>query len=134
MMHIPNKKDGGRMMDERRTVQIHDLKWDICFVDQNDPRMQGSDGEYFGLTVYAQCLILIRMDLPDPLMKRTLRHELTHAVLFSYGLDGDSMKEEDICCFAEAYMAEIVRMADSLFEDETNPGTQKASAVSSFVS
>ena len=121
-------------MDDRRMIRIHDLKWDICFVDQDDPRMQGSDGEYFGLTVYAQCTILIRTDLPDLLMKRTLRHELTHAVLFSYGLDGDSMKEEDICCFAEAYMAEIVRMADSLFEDETNPGTQKASAVSSFVS
>lgn len=47
--------------------------------------------------------------------KETVLHELTHAFIFSYGLDNNSFQEEEfICEFIAIYAEDIVRISKDI--------------------
>ena len=101
-------------------IRIHDLDWSVQFVYGSDPRLNpGPEEEYFGLTVFASLHILIRRDLPAGLQLRTLRHELTHAALFSFGLNGGGLDEEGVCNFVECHGEEICDLAQQLQQGQS---------------
>ena len=89
-------------------LRINHLTWTITGTDRSDQNLLGNDSEYtFGITYFDRTCAYIRTDLPEELIRRTVRHELTHMTLFSAGMIPESMDEEAICSFVESYGEEI---------------------------
>ena len=112
-----------------KTIQIHDLQWHVFFVSSNDPRMNAQEEDILGLTIFSSLTILVRRDIPQALFLRTLRHELTHATLFSYGLFGEELGEEGVCNFVEAYGQKILETAEDLVNEQASIPVKKTSKI-----
>jgi hypothetical protein len=101
-------RNGGKMK-----LRINHLTWTITGTDRSDQNLLGNDSEYtFGITYFDRTCAYIRTDLPEELIRRTVRHELTHMTLFSAGMIPESMDEEAICSFVESYGEEICADTD----------------------
>lgn len=94
-------------------LQINHLTWNIIGTDSSDQNLLGKESEYtFGITYFDRTCAYIRTDLPEELVRRTVRHELTHMTLFSSGMIPETMDEEAICNFVESYGGEICTDTD----------------------
>ena len=71
-----------------------------------------------GLCDYVKQKIYIHCDLTPELKRRTLAHELTHACLFSHGLEGFFDNEELLCNFVARYVRIMSDVIYSYFESE----------------
>ncbi len=89
-------------------IMINDLNWTVRFLPYGDEALVSGDDECYGLTEFSKLTINVCDQLPPQLIERTLRHELTHAYLFSNGIDGDGMDEEAVCNFVEAFGLDIM--------------------------
>ncbi|MCI2154723.1 MAG: hypothetical protein LKK26_08280 [Solobacterium sp.] len=64
-------------------LQINHLTWNIIGTDSSDQNLLGKESEYtFGITYFDRTCAYIRTDLPEELVRRTVRHELTHMTEF----------------------------------------------------
>ena len=71
-----------------------------------------------GITHFSEGEIYINKDISDYLIKRTIRHELTHAFLFSYGMGQyEEFSEENVCDFVETYGEDIVEMTNYIYKE-----------------
>ena len=57
--------------------------------------------------------IYVSNKISGPLLRKVLRHEITHAVLFSYNEELDIEQEELIAGLIATYGVEILGLADS---------------------
>lgn len=89
-------------------MKINGLKWKIKTLDPDDERLN-EDATYMGLCVFLEQTIYIRAGMSKEQTKRTILHELIHAIIFSYGLDPD-MDEEGICNFVSAHFDELTKL------------------------
>ena len=95
---------------------IKDTQWDI--VEEGDGESvylgncQAGERYCLGLTDGARARVVIHKDLPAKQKMRTLLHELTHAVLDTYGLRYVDLNEETLCEFMAVYGREISCLAD----------------------
>jgi len=99
-------------------VPIHNLKWDIIFASEKCKELNHEEvGVCCGITYKCDLKIYINTALKKDLMIRTLRHELTHAYIWTYGLNQFTCwNEETICDFVETYANEITEHANHLYE------------------
>lgn len=71
-----------------------------------------------GVTVRSKNKIYINKNLQKDLFRRTIIHELTHAYIWSYGLNQvESFKEENICDFLESHGDSIIGTANCVYND-----------------
>lgn len=93
------------------TYVINNLEWTISYVlGFND-----TDGtETFGECHYKDLEIQLLQGMSYEIKRRTLIHEVTHAFIFSYGLDSCEMDEEFICRFMEAHAQKILETVDGI--------------------
>ena len=93
-------------------IQLNDIEWEIKFVSHDHEHMIGSNG----LCSYESTTIYIARDMPKTKIRRTLIHELTHAVEYSFGLkDRKSDNQyEDLANFVMYYGDLIIRTADEI--------------------
>lgn len=105
-------------------VRINSINWSVIFCEKGEPALDGDTSETAGseinestlsITWFSQARIYVRKDVHNDIVYRTLKHELCHAYLFSYGLDGNDMSEEDIACFLESHAENIVNDAKRLY-------------------
>ncbi len=90
--------------------------WKIILASANHPMFIRSDGS---LTIGA-CdnntkSIYINENLDSELMKKVLCHEITHACIFSYGIELDLMQEELLADLMATYGQEIICIANKIF-------------------
>ena len=106
-------------------IRINSINWTVIFCQDGDPALNGEqlasaesevNESVLGITRFTQARIYIREDVHSDIIYRTLKHELCHAYLFSYGLDGDNMSEEDIANFIESHAEKIVEDAKYLYD------------------
>lgn len=99
-------------------VRIGNLNWDVYLADDANknlydedvnPKEVSCDDGAFGICRKNACKIYISNKLNEGNFIRTIRHEITHAVLYTYGFLADEaqMSEEEICCFMEIHLEEI---------------------------
>ena len=97
-------------------VNINGIRWIVRGCEKNAKVLQEDGDDVLGITCFAQSEIWIRVeDVSPDMIKRTIRHELTHAWLFSVGIDTDDMDEEDICNFVESFGEQIVNTTKDVF-------------------
>ena len=100
---------------KKTTVNIHDTKWTIEKAKGSKIDKKQEDVIYLGRTYYGKHLIRMRKDLDRVNAVQTMRHELTHAILFEYGISLSD--EESICNFIGAFAGEITDKANLLVKE-----------------
>ena len=93
------------------TITINGLEWSIEEADVIEGK-----GHSLGVTYSNTLHILILKDLPITNFKKILIHELTHAVLYSFGLDQAKKNDEILCDFVSAYSEQILKVANDYLE------------------
>lgn len=108
-------------------VKIGNLNWKVKLVNDYNKHLydegvsakevQRTDGA-FGITDRQMQEIYVSKDMPTGNLKRTIRHELTHAVIYTYGLMASKRKldEEEICNFMEIHSVEINRLTEKIYK------------------
>ena len=90
-------------------VRFNQLNWKVKFVKSGHPKLNDVGDSPMGITYFDKLCVYIRKTGISPnMLERVCRHEAVHMALYSYGFDGDHMKEEDIANFFECYGKEIV--------------------------
>ena len=93
-------------------ITINDLPWNVYFVPPDHAKLNDDDSPAMGITYFEELKTYIRnTNICEALVERVCRHEATHMALFSYGIDGGDMSEEDICNFFECHGEEICDIA-----------------------
>ena len=100
-------------------VKINSLNFEIIEVDEID---KTDDGRHIiGYIDYIEQKILLLKNLSFEQKTNTLRHELTHAFLWAYGLGAmcEELPLEVVCDFVGIYSSEIVEIANKYMKGET---------------
>jgi hypothetical protein len=114
-------------------IRIGNIVWNVYPVCRGDERLQSAANEtVLGITYFQEAEIYICTDNTNPyILKRTIRHELCHAALFSCGFTADTMNEEDICNFFESNAEEICEKSEDVYTALAD-ADQNSKSVSSF--
>lgn len=108
---------------ESCNVKIGNLNWSINLVNEKNkylydlsagPKESNTSDAAMGMCYKNLCSIFISKDMTKDNMKRTITHEITHAVLYTYGLlaSTNELDEEEICNFMEIHLDEIKRLTN----------------------
>lgn len=100
---------------KKTTVDIHGTQWTVERVKGIKIDKKHEDVTYLGRTYYGKHLIRMRKGLDHVNAVQTMRHELTHAMLFEYGISLSD--EESICNFIGAFAEEISDKANLLVKE-----------------
>lgn len=89
------------------TIKIHDANYRVELVDPLHVALGG--GDYTGRCDIHQGIIYISNRLSDHTRRRTIQHEITHAVIWEYTQkrNADSWTEEELVTFVEQYLDTI---------------------------
>ena len=93
---------------------LYGYEWEIEFLDKDDPIFGGgSDGK----TLYNDAKIVVRKDMNPQIVKSTIIHELTHAVLEIQGrVYQRKFDREDVCEFVGFCGETIIAVANELYK------------------
>lgn len=96
---------------------INGNEWRAVFVSPYHPALKRSDQSYsLGVCDDLAKTIYITNDLKQEHLWKVLSHELTHAAMFSYGIDLTYEQEEVVADLIATYGREIVYITNSLFK------------------
>lgn len=101
-------------------IAINNLTWKVYFVKNGDSHLEQNENEQnvCGITHFSDLKIYINKDINYDLIERTIRHELTHAYLFSYGMGQyETFTEENVCDIVETYGKSICLATDVLMSE-----------------
>ena len=95
---------------------INGIYWKISFVAPNFPLLQRPNGDFsIGACDNLTRTIYLNQTLYGALLKKVLCHELTHAAMFSYGVDLSIEQQELIADLISTYGEEIVYTTNKIF-------------------
>ena len=93
---------------------IYGYEWEVDFVDKDDPILNNSSD---GKTLYNDAKIIVRKDMDPQIVKTTLIHELTHAVLEIQGrVYQRKFDREDVCEFIGFCGETIITVANEILK------------------
>lgn len=94
---------------------INGDEWRVMFVSPFHSKLRRSDGERsIGVCDDDTKIIYISYEVPDRKLKKVLCHEITHAAMFSYGVELSIQQEEVLADLIATYGQEIVRITNTL--------------------
>lgn len=103
------------MKKEIIELKINDFKYELLLVDNNDERLEVGDDDYrSGVTDFREKKIYIANNLNNDSYKYTLKHELTHAIIDSYGLLQVEWNDEIVADFMAIYSSKLKELLDYL--------------------
>lgn len=98
-------------------IVIANQEWVVDKVPPHDPSLFVDGGEVLGSTWLAHLRICIAGDLKADRAKRTIKHELCHAYIYSTQANRpDTWDEEAICEFFGIYSDEINKQANEIYK------------------
>lgn len=96
---------------------INNVKWNIKFVPSLHPMLYRSDGSItVGTCDNETRTIYIDSTLSGQFLKKVLCHELTHAAMFSYGIELSIEQEELLADLIATYGEEIILITNKIFK------------------
>lgn len=100
---------------------INGVVWLLKFVPETDSMLKRRDGSFaLGMCDGNLKTIFIEEKLHGRQLKKVLCHELTHAAMFSYGVDLTLEQEEIVADLIATYGEEIIQMTNQLFHKLKN--------------
>ena len=110
-------------------VTINGIRWSVNGCAEGADELESDGDIVFGITRFSTAEIYVQNEnMSEDIIYRTLKHELCHAYLYSYGFIADSMGEEDICNFLEAYGERLINDARRIYNNYLKPSRAKANA------
>jgi len=97
-------------------VKIKRLNWEVHAEDPKTSREKDFEVGDCGDTLFIKKKIYINSTMEDDLVYETIKHELVHAYLFSYGMGQIKFDEEVVCDFVSTYGDSIIKDSKDLFE------------------
>lgn len=90
-------------------IELNENKYQIKIVKPDDKNLLMDDGDYhFGVTDFNKKIIYIADNLSNYALKYTLLHEITHAVIDSFGFLQVEWNDEIVADFMANYSTMIV--------------------------
>lgn len=100
-----------------KSVNVFDRAWEIYLAKPHDPELFVNGETVQGACWCGHSKIFLSDELDEPSLRRTLIHELTHAVLYMSQLEvSETFTEEQICNFVAIYGKMVVNTADYILE------------------
>lgn len=97
-------------------IKIAEQIWEVFTADAHDPELIADGRACLGTTWCGHFKIYLSKELFGSRLLRTIRHELTHAFIFSTQCEvPEAFNEEQICEFVAIYGKEIIEMSDKLY-------------------
>lgn len=104
-------------------LKINNNTYKIFFVNPDDKKIQIEDEDFnLGITDFTKKEIYIANNLNKDTLRYTLIHELTHAVIDSYGFLQVEWNDEIIADFMGNYLLTILELIDEIENKEDNNG------------
>lgn len=101
-----------------KSVAIFDRTWQIYLAKPHDPELFVNGESLQGACWCGHSKIFISDELDDAALKRTLIHEIAHAVLYMSQLEvSETFSEEQLCNFMAIYGKMVVNTADYILEE-----------------
>lgn len=95
---------------------INNIYWTVDYVNPTNESLYRADGSLaMGMCDNNKRAIYISNDLEMPLSKKVLAHEITHAAMFSYGIELTYDQEELIADLISTYGEEIINITNEIF-------------------
>ena len=85
-------------------IKINNFDYKIILVKEKDDRLLMNDSYHSGITDFIKKEIYIREDLPEQTLTYTLMHELTHAIIDSFGMLQVEWNDEIVADFVAIYL------------------------------
>ena len=86
-------------------LKINNNNYEMCFVNPDNENLKMDDGEYHsGVTDFITKKIYIRNMLGEDSLRYTIIHELTHAIIDSYGFLQVEWNDEIVADFMANYI------------------------------
>lgn len=96
---------------------INNVEWNVKFVPPLHPMLHRSDGSVtVGMCDNETRTIYIDSTLSGKFLKKVLCHELTHAAMFSYGIELSIEQEELLADLIATYGEEIILITNKIFK------------------
>lgn len=96
--------------------EINKTIWLLKFVSSTDSMLQRKDGSFaLGMCDGNLKTIFINDSLRGRKLKKLLCHEMTHAAMFSYGVELSLEQEEIVADLIATYGEEIIHITNQLF-------------------
>lgn len=97
--------------------KINNIEWNIKYVLPNDYTLMRSDGSMtLGMCDNNDKTIYIASTLDEKYSKKVLCHEVTHAAMFSYGVNLSLDQEELLADLVATYGEEIIDITNKIFK------------------
>lgn len=101
--------------------KINNVVWLLKFVPPHDQMLRRKDGSFaIGMCDGNLQTIFISEALHGIQLKKVLCHEMTHAAMFSYGVDLTIEQEEIVADLIATYGEEIIQITNQLFHKLKN--------------
>lgn len=101
--------------------KINNVVWLLKFVPPHDQTLRRKDGSLaIGMCDGNLQTIFISEALHGTQLKKVLCHEMTHAAMFSYGVDLTIEQEEIVADLIATYGEEIIQITNQLFHKLKN--------------
>ena len=95
---------------------INGINWDVIQVHPDHPSLSRSDGSYaLGVCDNTNKVIYLNNSLSKRKTQKVLCHEITHAAMFSYGINLTYDQEELVADLIATYGAEIINITNRIF-------------------
>ena len=95
---------------------INNVYWKLSVVPPDFPLLQKPNGTYaIGSCDSLTRTIYINEDIQGDLLKKVLCHEITHAAMFSYGVDLSIDQQELVANLISTYGDEIIYITNKIF-------------------
>ena len=95
---------------------MNGIQWYLKFVPSDSSYLYRSDGSVtVGMCDNNEQIIYIDESLQGNFLKKVLCHELTHAAIFSYGINLSIEQEEVIADLIATYGEEIITITNKIF-------------------
>lgn len=103
---------------------INGIDWAIVKTSPNHHKLVRSDGSFtVGACDNDTKTIYLNENLTDNFLKKVLCHEITHAAMFSYGVNISIEQEELLADLIATYGEEIIYITNKIFRKIKNAGT-----------
>ena len=100
---------------------INNIYWKLAFVSPNFPLLKRLNGQYsIAACDHLTRTIYLNENLKGNLLKKVLCHELTHAAMFSYGVNLSLQQQQLIADLISTYGEEIIYTTNKIFIKLTN--------------
>lgn len=99
-------------------IVINGVEWQIKFVSPFNPHLHtSSNSQALGCCDSYDKVIYINKILNPIQLKIVLRHELTHAIIYSYDINMSRKEEERLAHFISYYGEEIVDLSKQVYNE-----------------